>query len=212
MKIEKLTENKIRAVISDDDLIKNNIDFDSLMNKSTKSQDLFFKILEKAEKELNFYTDGYKLLIEAFTSVDGVIVFTITKFEPKFSQDSQFNSSKKKRVIVKKKTVDYASNQSIYSFPSFEEFCNFCSFINNIENFEIKKFSKDISLVLYTDTYYLVVKNINVNYKYNSIFHSVASEFGKIISTPRSFESKLCEYGEVIIKKNVIDIGIKYFC
>ena len=204
MKIEKLTENKIRVIVNNNDLIDNNIDYTSLINKSGKSQDLFLKILDKAEEELNFHTDGYKLLIEAFTSVDEVIVFTITKFEPKVSQ--------KRKIQVKKKSVDYSSNQAIYSFISFEEFCNFCSFINNIENFETKLFSKDISLVLYNNTYYLIARNINIKYEFNHIFHSVASEFGKIISTPRSFESKLSEYGEIIIKKNAIDVGIKYFC
>lgn len=212
MKIEKIAENKIRVIVNNDDLINSNIDYDSLINKSGGSQDLFIKILDKAEKELNFYTDGYKLLIEAFTSVDGVIVFTITKFEPKVSQINSFNTSKKRRVIAKKKSINYSSNQAIYSFASFEEFCDFCRFINNIENFEIKKFSKDISLILYNNTYYLAVKNINIKYKFNGIFHSVASEFGKIVSTPRSFDSKLSEYGEIIIKRNAVDVGIKYFC
>ena len=212
MKIEKLTENKIRVIIDNNDLLDNNIDYTSLINKSAKSQDLFLRILDKAEEELNFHTDGYKLLIEAFTSVDEVIVFTITKFEPKISRDNSSVGFKKCKIIAKKKNISYFEKQAIYSFSTFEEFCNFCSFIKNIENFETNKFSKEISLVLYNDTYYLIIKNTNIKYEFYHVFHSVASEFGKMISTPRSFESKLSEYGEVIIKKNAIDTGIKYFC
>ena len=103
MKIEKLTENKIRVIVNNNDLIDNNIDYTSLINKSGKSQDLFLKILDKAEEELNFHTDGYKLLIEAFTSVDEVIVFTITKFEPKISRDNSSVGFKKCKIIAKKK-------------------------------------------------------------------------------------------------------------
>ena len=80
MKIEKLTENKIRVIVNTEDLKENNIDFNLLMNKSMETQNLFFEILERAEEELDFHTDGYKLLIEAFSSSDEKLVFTITKY------------------------------------------------------------------------------------------------------------------------------------
>ena len=51
MKIEKLTENKIRVIVNHDDLTKNNIDSHSLMNKALNTQNLFLEILEKAEEE-----------------------------------------------------------------------------------------------------------------------------------------------------------------
>lgn len=35
-----------------------------------EAQNLFFEILERAEEELDFHTDDYKLLIEAFSSSD----------------------------------------------------------------------------------------------------------------------------------------------
>lgn len=47
-----------------------------------EAQNLFFEILERAEEELDFHTDGYKLLIEAFSSSDEKLVFTITKYLP----------------------------------------------------------------------------------------------------------------------------------
>ena len=74
MKIEKLTENKIRVIVSTEDLKENDIDFNLLMNKSMETQNLFFEILERAEEELDFHTDGYKLLIEAFSSSDEKLI------------------------------------------------------------------------------------------------------------------------------------------
>lgn len=213
MKIEKLTENKIRVIVSNDDLDKNNIDFNAIMNRSVETQNLFLEILERAEEELDFNIDGYKLLIEAFSSTDEVLVFTITKYQPKdlSNCNNSQDSLKKKKINVKRKSIDFSSKHIIYSFNSFEEFCNFCSCINNTEKFDIKKFSKNISLFLYNNTYYLVVKNINIKYESVNAFYSIASEFGKLLSPSKNFENKLLEYGKAIIKKNAIDTGIKYF-
>ena len=80
MKIERITENKIRVIIDIDDLEKDNTDLKAIFNKNLSTQDFFLNILKKAEKEVDFYTDGCKLLIEAFTSTDNVVVFTITKY------------------------------------------------------------------------------------------------------------------------------------
>ncbi|MCL2355524.1 MAG: adaptor protein MecA, partial [Oscillospiraceae bacterium] len=60
MKFEKLTENKIRIILNLDDLHEKNIDFHSFMSNSLESQDLFFDMLEKAEKEIGFNTRDYK--------------------------------------------------------------------------------------------------------------------------------------------------------
>ena len=65
MQIEKLNENKIRITLNLDDLKENNIDLHSFMSNSIESQDLFYTMLDKAEKEVGFETKDYKLMIEA---------------------------------------------------------------------------------------------------------------------------------------------------
>lgn len=210
MKIEKLTENKIRVIVNTEDLKENDIDFNLLMNKSMETQNLFFEILERAEEELDFHTDGYKLLIEAFSSSDEKLVFTITKYLPKEISNT-LETPKKKKLTVKRKSIDFSNKQIIYSFSSFEEFCNFCSFINNNSNINVTKISKNISLYFYNDTYYLALRNVNTSYTNIKLFYAIALEFGKILSPSKSFENKLIEHGEIIIKKNAIQTGIKYF-
>ena len=210
MKIEKLTENKIRVIVNTEDLKENDIDFNLLMNKSMETQTLFFEILERAEEELNFHTDGYKLLIEAFSSTDEILVFTITKYLPKDTPNNS-ESTKKKKVYAKRKYINFSNKQIIYSFESFDEFCNFCICINNYNKFSATKLSKNICLYLYNNTYYLVIKNANTAYEYIKSFHSIASEFGKLLSSTKNFENKLSEHGKLIMKKNAIETGIKYF-
>lgn len=65
LRIEKLTENKIRITLSLDDLEEQNIDLHTFMSSSVESQDLFYNMLDKAEKEVGFKTKDYKLMIEA---------------------------------------------------------------------------------------------------------------------------------------------------
>ena len=68
MRIEKLTENKIRITLNLDDLKENNIDLHSFMSSSLETQDLFYNMLDKAEKEIGFKTKDYKLMIEALAA------------------------------------------------------------------------------------------------------------------------------------------------
>lgn len=65
MHIEKVTENKIRITLNLEDLKENNIDLHTFMSSSIDSQDLFYDMLDKAEKEVGFETKNYKLMIEA---------------------------------------------------------------------------------------------------------------------------------------------------
>ena len=65
MQIEKITENKIRITLNVQDLQEKNIDLHTFMSNSIESQDLFYDMLNKAEKEVGFETKDYKLMIES---------------------------------------------------------------------------------------------------------------------------------------------------
>lgn len=170
---------------------------------------LFLDILKKAEKEVDFYTEGYKLLIEAFSTSEDILVFTITKYQPK-NVTTSINNPKKK-ITVKKKYSKKANLNRIYSFNDFDTFCNFCSYIKNVSKFDLKKLSNNISLYLYNNTYYLFIKNINKNYEFLHNFYLAILEFATPCSFSSNFENKLVEHGKIIMKKNAINMGIKYF-
>lgn len=209
MKIEKLTENKIRVIVNSSDLKLKNLDIHLLMSKALEKQTFFANMLEKAKEEVGFNTDGCRLLIEAFSTSDDILIFTITKYS---TQDINVSSNtSRKKLTVKRKTLDLLKKQAIYRFENFEEFCNFCECISKVNNFDVKNFSKNISLYLYNNTYYLLVKNINTAYINANIFYSITSEFAKPLSYSNSFENKLVEHGKVIIKRTAIITGIKYF-
>ena len=195
MKIEKLTEDKIRVILDSDEMAK-------VIKNKEESQSLFFNILKKAEKEVDFYTDGCKLLIEAFSSNEDAWIFMITKYK-------NSDISKKKLHVRRRQTyLDYVN---IYDFDSFETFCDFCTFLSNVHSFDIKKLCKNNSLYLYNNTYYLVLSNINEQYKNKDVFFSTILEFSNAIKHSENFENKLLEHGQILIKKNAILVGMQYF-
>ena len=80
LRIEKLTENKIRIILNLEDLKENNIDLHSFMSTSIETQDLFYNMLDKAEKEIGFKTKDYKLMIEAIAVPERKLYFKYNSY------------------------------------------------------------------------------------------------------------------------------------
>lgn len=208
MKIEKITENKIRILIKQEDFKDKSIDLQKLLLSTPESHSLFLEILNKAKEEVNFNTEGHKLLIEAYLQNEDVFIFTITKYLEPNTNDI---TKPKKYLTVKRKSHTINSSSQIYSFNNFEEFCEFCNFINKKNNISLKSIFKTSILYLYNNTYYLVIDGININHKSLNTFHTSLLEFSNPLELSKNFKFKLKEHGKIIIKNNAINTGIKYF-
>lgn len=209
MKIEKLTKDKIRVILNSDEIDLSGINLHSIMTKAIETQGFFFNILQKAEKEVDFHTDGCKLLIEAFASLDDIVVFTITKYSVDDIK-KYVEETKNKKLIVKRKSFDNIGQDIICRFEDFNTFCDFCRFVKSLHNINAGKLARSSKLYLLHNSYYLVLKNVNTQYEKIKLFFSALSEFGKLSTFSNSFEYKLLEHGEVIIKKNAIKVGMQF--
>lgn len=203
MKIEKLTENKIKITLNIDDLDENNINLHSFMANSFETQDLFYTILDKAEKEVGFITDNYKLMIEALSSSDGNFILTITRLK-------QESTSLKKKVNAKRKELKLKDDVFIYKFNTFDDFSEFSKFLK-LEAPAILKKLKKSELFLYNSNYYFIIKNLNLHINELKIMHYMFLEFSEYITNTKLFESKLNEYGKLIISENAMILANKYF-
>lgn len=206
MKIEKLTENKIRIIINLDELSEKNIDIHTLAQNNDKAHSLFQTILNEAEKQVGFKVKNCKLLVEAFSTSEGYIVFTLTKYKNEISPE---NSPKK--LKFRRKSLSNSYKNAIYQFHDFEEFCHFCTYCHFSKLSDLKNFAKNIALYEYGKFYYLVFSHINIEFTYTNLFYTSISEFSNLISNSLVFKSKLEEHGKVIFKANAIRNGIKYF-
>lgn len=208
MKFEKLNENKLRIIVSSQDLIEKNIDFHSFMSNSIESQDIFLDILDKAEKEVGFVTKNYKVRIEAFAMNNEDFIFTVTRLSDKAEKE---NLRQNKLKFKRKKTVN-SVKQSVYKFSTFEDFLLFVSSIQNFNIINIGALSKSVLLYTYKDNYYLVFFNINEQYKYYNKIFTLLTEFSSYVNNSELFSSKLSECGKIYFKNNAIKICQKYFC
>lgn len=208
MKIEKITENKIRIILKKEDFKDKSIDLQKFILNTPESQSLFLEILDRAEKEVDFDTDGHKLLIETYFQGNDICIFTITKYiEPNINTRNR----PKRYLTVKRKTHSFNSTYLIYQFNEFEDFCDFCDFIYKNNSIELKGLFKTSLLYNYNDTYYLVIDGINLSHKSLPSFHSSLLEFSCLLRYNKNFKFKLKEHGKVFIRNNAINTGIKYF-
>lgn len=206
MKIEKLTDNKIRIILNIDELPEKIIDLHTLSQNNSTVHSLFKKILVEAEKQVGFKVQNCRLLIEAFSTSEGYIVFTLTKYKDEIQIEKPI-----KKPICKRKTVNTACKNAIYKFTTFEEFCGYCTYCKQTKLLDLTGLAKKISLYEYNNTYFLVLSSINQEYTYYKLFHTSISEFSSLVSNSSIFKSKLEEHGKVIFKANAIRNGIKYF-
>ena len=191
MKIEKLTENKIRITLNLSDLEEEHIDLHSFMSNSAESQALFCSLLNKAEKEVGFYTKDYKLMIEAIGLPEKEQV--------------------KKQLKIKRKTSAINNSLVIYSFNSFDDYCEFCKYISLHLNSETYLKLRKVSLSLYNSKYYLCIHINKSNLPIVKAINCEISEFGNTVDNPDLFERKLLEYGKAIFKANAISNCVKAF-
>ena len=205
MRFDKLNDDKIRITLSHDDLVKKDIDFHSFMSNSLESQDLFFDMLEEAEKEIGFVTKDYLIRIEALAMAGGDFIITVTRTMP----NVQKNNTKKK-LSIKRKQPSLNNKGAIYSFVSFDDFCSFINYFK-ANNFKLTGLAERILLYEYNDLYYLVLNNINFTYPDFKKLFSGITEFATSINYTNVFESKLSESANLIMKNNAIRTAIKHF-
>ena len=155
VKFEKLSDNKIRIILSIQDLTEKHIDFHSFMANTIESQDILLDMLEEAKKETGFDAEDSNLKIEALAMADTNFVFTITKVCPDFEKEK---TAKKKFTIKRKSLNPSSSTQAVYHFYSFEDFCNFLQFLEDCNLFDcVKNIADSISLYNYKNNYYLLL-------------------------------------------------------
>lgn len=208
MKIEKLTENKIRIILKREDFKDKTIDINQLFLTTPESHQLFLELLNRAEKEVDFDTTGHKLLIEASSENEDIFIFTITKY---METDINVKSKHKKVLTIKKTSNIFNASSLIYQFSEFEDFCEFCDFANSSNCINIKKLYKNSVLYLHNNTYYLVIDGINLTNHSLLALHSNLLEFSSLTKYTKNFKFKLKEHGKIIIKNNAINTGMKYF-
>ena len=145
----------------------------------------------------------------AYISSEGYFIITFTKIANDLAKNISHSSSPKPKA--KRKNLNTSCKTAIYQFDKFDDYTNFCTYLDNLNFQNIKGFAKKISLYEFEKKYFLVFNEINIGHKNISFLYTSISEFGKLVSNSKNFESKLIEYGKTIFKNNALQNGIIFF-
>ncbi|MDP4183184.1 MAG: adaptor protein MecA [Bacillota bacterium] len=208
MKIEKVSENKIKVTISQNDLDERNIDLSSLNYNSPAAQELFWDMMEQAEIEFGFNSADSQLCIEATPdSIEGFII-TITKLDEEndFESIQKYikNRFKKSDLRTKRKNKKVCSSVMVYCFNSFEDICGLANKIHSI-------YSGDSTLFRLKNYYYLVLTRYSFGSPDTKSTEIILSEFGRKINNSSFYEGYLNEYGTKIVEYNALETIKSYF-
>lgn len=207
MKIEKISDNQIKLILTRADLKERNINLEELIKPTEKTQELFRNIMEQAFSECGFCFENAPLMVEATpVSVDGLMII-VTKLPDKETQKEKISlvSQNKSLHKYKKKSIahyipEHSSDEGIciYSFKD----------IDTVTDASIRlsdKFNGFSQLFKYQDRYFLLIQNDN---EYDTItmdtIELVLNEYGqKHVSTILS-KYHLVEHGELLIKSSAV--------
>jgi len=201
MRIERISDNKIRIFVSYDDLEERDIDLDAFNYNSPETQELFWDLMEQAEIELGFDAQESELCIEAVSDTDHGFVITITRIEEEaeFESIQKFikNRYRRKDLSAKKKSQKICSTLLIYAIESFENLCRLCSLINPLYSGRSRAYVLD-------STYYLVFSGAEGNVTNQKQFDSILSEYADKMQSVDFLEGYLNEYGKKLVSENAV--------
>jgi len=173
MKFEKLTDNKIRIIFTLADMTEKKISAPSFFTDKTISQQLLQTMISEAEKEVDFKTDDCKLLVEAFSNIDGDIIVTITKLSDCIDKN-------------------FSNEFSIYKFENFDNLLDCYKYLKNMN----LTYSDNFSFVLYNNSFYLYF--LNDNFSHSNYLTNILTEFADSVEFSPKIIGTLNEYGKKI--------------
>ena len=195
MKIERINDNKLKIVLTKQDLIEKDIDIHTLNPNSIESQDLFFDILQELEFYYGFDMGNSQILLEGISTSNGGMILTVTRNSP------NAHSHEKKKPMPKikatKKECIKDVKELIYKFDSFD---SFLEFVYRLKRMNIKY---ENSLYEYNENYYLVLSCTADHQETYKKLLFILSDYATFTAN-MSIKNKLCEHGSLIISKTAI--------
>lgn len=226
MKIEKISDTQIKFYLTKEDLEERNLKIAELAMGSEKAQMLFRDIMEQAMEECGFEVNNSALMIEAVPASNESIMIIVSKVSEDSQSDNSFSLTPESRDKRRFRKSALDAFGDIYETGSERKYSSRSYETSNVEDDRVTVFSfaslddaSAASLRLnkrYTGSnmlyklgsdYYLVAHNDNISdHILVEEMDSILSEYGQKRTSNLISEYYLEEHGEVIIKKDAVNI------
>lgn len=214
MKIELISNNQIKCVLTKKELASRKIKPSELAYGTTEAQELFQDMMQQANEEFGFDANNVPLMIEAVPLSSGSIMLIITKVSDEEDTTNKLNSLpliktktfKKRELNIDVKT-DVPEPEVIKNFfLSFRFNCmdNISKAVSKISDYKINasKLYKDTI----TSAYYLTMTINDVSDNESHLIKGIMSEYGEDTDSNIGITSYYKEHYKPIIIENAVEV------
>jgi adapter protein MecA 1/2 len=198
MRVERLSQDKIRIFLTFDDLHERGIEKEDIWRDIPKVHDLFNDMMEQAYHELGFEIMG-PVAVEVFAlpAQGMVVIVTRGRSESTSEDDPNYDEDD----IYEMEVTLEESEDIVYYFHDFEYLIEACHRAKGI-------IPEAGSVYYYNNRYYLVLDEIELeSHPYQGLI-AVLSEYGEASTTTKYM---LAEYGKQVIAENAISVLCQHF-
>jgi len=221
LKIERISDNQVKFILDNSDLLEKNIKITELAYGSEKTQVLFREMLDRAYAECGFEVENVPIMIEAIPVASDSIIVIVTKvanggdieakFNNFFPKPNADNKTPRSNDFGRQMANPFAKpptkqppapkrvpkeNVYVYSFKQIDDAISLCVRIVDI-------FEGQSSMYKYNDNYFMVFDNRRVA-KPTRGLRLILNEYGKKHVSGEITKFYLTEHGETMIAADAV--------
>ena len=200
MRIERLSQDKIRIFLTFDDLSERGIQKEDMWQEVPKVHDLFTEMMDQAYSELGFDATG-PLAVEVFALPAQGMVVIVTRGKYDHHQYGGAGEDEWPEEIYEMEVTLEQSDSIVYAFRDFEVLVEAAHVL-------IGNITSQGQLYSYNDKWYLYFDPKDFEESALSGLVGVLAEFGD--SSPVT-EAVLAEYGKLVMAENAIQTLCTHF-
>lgn len=123
MKMERLSQDKIRIFLTFDDLMERGIQKEDMWREIPKVQELFSDMMEQAYSELGFDASGGPLAVEVFAlpAQGMVVIVTRSRYQGEADSSEALADDEEDEDVYEMEVTLETSDTISYAFRDFEE-------------------------------------------------------------------------------------------
>jgi len=196
VRIEKISDNKIKIVIEAADIRVWNVDLKNFTDNTPEAQNMFWHVLKQAERDVHFCVGKAQLMVETVPSADNGFIMLISKLENEAEfTEALIKAGKRIRQVEFK--VKRRSKPFLRIFR-FEDFDALCDGVKEIHEFYVG----ESRLIKYHGAFYLEF-NPSDDFGLFEI-DNILSEFAQKIKNPVVTQGVLNEHGLIMIESSAV--------
>ncbi|NIK67683.1 MULTISPECIES: genetic competence negative regulator [unclassified Paenibacillus] len=195
MKIERLSQDKIRIFLTFDDLLERGIQKEDMWREIPKVHDLFSEMMEQAYSELGFDASG-PLAVEVFAlPAQGMVVIVTRGKMNGLSDERSTDDEDTEDEIYEMEVTMEQSDIVMYSFRDFEDVINVC------KQLQAASLTEDGRLYSYNGKWILALEPALIETARHNAVIALLAEYGEATSVTYAM---LEEYGKVIMPSQAV--------